>query len=134
MSAFQAVYAQLAPSPRGAYSPAVLVGNFLFVSGQLPLDRAGRMVQGTVDQEVEQALDNIRFLVEAAGGSLSDIAQCTVYINDISLWTEVNRRYRTFFDGVSVLPARTIVPVKELHCGARIEIQAIAILRDCKAS
>jgi 2-iminobutanoate/2-iminopropanoate deaminase len=117
-----------APLPGGHYSQAVRIGSFLFVSGQLPIDREGNVVKGTLAQETAQALENIRTIVEAAEGTIADIVQCTIYISDITHWTEVNGIYGAFFSEVRVLPARAVVPVKEMHYGARVEIQAIAVL------
>ena len=105
-------------------------GNLLFISGQLPLDKSGNVVNGSVAEEAKQALENIRAIVEAAEGTIADIVQCTIYISDIALWAEVNGIYGAFFSEVRVLPARAVVPVKEMHFGARIEIQAIAFLRN----
>ena len=124
----EAIHTDSAPQPRGHYSQAVRSGSLLFISGQLPLDREGNVVKGTMGEEAAQALENIRAIVEAAGGSTADIVQCTIYLSDISHWNEVNGVYGAFFSGVSVLPARAVVPVKEMHYSARIEIQAIAIL------
>jgi 2-iminobutanoate/2-iminopropanoate deaminase len=104
------------------------MGNFLFVSGQLPLDRGGTLVNGTVAEECAQALENIRAILEAADGTIGDIVQCTIYVSDIAQWPEVDGIYGAFFAEVPVLPARAVVPVKELHYGAHIEIQAIAFL------
>jgi 2-iminobutanoate/2-iminopropanoate deaminase len=104
------------------------MGNFLFVSGQLPFDRAGNLIRGSLAEEAAQALENIRVIVEAAEGTITDIVQCTIYVSDISHWSEVDGIYGAFFADVPVLPARAIVPVKELHYGAHIEIQAIAVL------
>jgi 2-iminobutanoate/2-iminopropanoate deaminase len=100
----------------------------LFISGQLPIDREGNVVKGTMAQEATQALENIRAIVEAAEGTIGDIMQCTIYISDIVHWQEVDGIYGAFFREVPVLPARSMVPVKEMHFGARIEIQAIAFL------
>ncbi len=104
------------------------IGSFLFVSGQLPIDRDGNVVSGSMAQETAQALDNVRAIVEAAAGTIADIVQCTIYISDMAYWAEVNGIYGAFFSEVSVLPARAVVPVKEMHYGAHIEIQAIAFL------
>lgn len=117
-----------APQPVGHYSQAVRIGNFLFVSAQLPLDQGGNVLTGTVAQEVAQALQNVRAIVEAADGTISDIVQCTVYISDIAYWPEINGIYGAFFSEVPILPARTVVQVKELPNGAHIAIQAIAFL------
>jgi 2-iminobutanoate/2-iminopropanoate deaminase len=124
----EAIKTASAPKPRGHYSQAVRVGSFVFVSGQLPVDREGNVVKGTVAQEAAQALENIRAIVEAAEGTIADIVQCTIYISDMEYWAEVNGIYGAFFSEVPVLPARAVVPVKEMHYGAHIEIQAIAFL------
>src|SRR5260370_21029593 len=124
----EAIQTVSAPRPRGHYSQAVRVGSLLFVSGQLPLDRDGNVVKGTVAQEAAQALENIRAIVEAAESTIADIVQCTIYISDIAHWAEVNDIYGAFFSEVPVLPARAVVPVKEMHYGAHIEIQAIAFV------
>jgi len=100
----------------------------LFVSGQLPIDHSGNFVKGTLAQETTQTLENIRAIVEAADGSTADIVQCTIYISDIADWPEVDGIYGVFFSDVKVLPACTVVPVKEMHHGAHIEIQAIAFM------
>jgi 2-iminobutanoate/2-iminopropanoate deaminase len=124
----EAIRTSLAPVPKGNYSQAVRAGNFLFVSGQLPLDVEGRAVAGTISDEAKQALSNVHAIVEAAGGTMGNIVQCTVYISDIAHWLEVDKVYSAFFFGVPVLPARTVIPVKEMHYGAHIEIQAIAVI------
>src|SRR5260221_6052684 len=82
----EAIKTTSAPQPRGHYSQAVRVGSLLFVSGQLPIDRDGNLVKGTVAQEAAQALENIRAIVEAAKGTVADIVQCTIYISDIAHW------------------------------------------------
>lgn len=123
----EAIETTNAPQPKGQ-SQAVRIGRILFVSGQMPLDRDGNLVTGTVAQETKQALENVRAIVQAANGSIADIVQCTVYISDIAHWAEVDRIYRGFFSEVRVLPARAVVPVKQMHGGAHVEIQAIASL------
>jgi len=118
-----------ATQPRGAYSQAVRIGSFLFVSGQLPLGQDGTLVNGSTAEQCSQALENVRAIVEAAGGTIAEIVQCTIYVSDIAHWTEVDGIYGAFFAEVPVLPARAVVPVKEMHYGAQIEIQAVAFLR-----
>lgn len=124
----KAITTSNAPKPRGHYSQAVRMGNFLSISGQLPLDRQGTLVNGSLAEETTQALENIRAIVEAADGTIADIVQCTIYVSDISHWAEVDGIYGAFFSEVPVLPARAVVPIKEMHYGAHIEIQAIAFL------
>jgi 2-iminobutanoate/2-iminopropanoate deaminase len=124
----EAIKTDNAPQPRGHYSQAVRMGNFLFVSGQLPINRDGNVVKGTMAEEATQALENIRAIVEAAEGTIADIVQCTIYISDMAHWTEINGIYGAFFAEVPVLPACAVVSVKEMHYGAHIEIQAVAFL------
>jgi len=125
----EAIKTRNAPQPRGHYSQAVRMGNLLFVSGQLPLVQDGTLVSGTMAEQCAQALENVRAIVEAAGGTIAEIVQCTIYVSDITHWTEVDGIYGAFFAEVPVLPARAVVPVKEMHYGAQIEIQAVAFLR-----
>jgi 2-iminobutanoate/2-iminopropanoate deaminase len=124
----EVIQTQSAPIPQGHYSQAVRVGSLVFISGQLPLDREGRMVSGAIVDEVKQVLSNVRAILEAAGGSTANLVQCTIYISEMSDWAEVNTVYGEFLSGVPVLPARAIVPVQEMHHGARVEIQAIAAI------
>lgn len=120
----------LAAQSRGHYSQGVRCGNFLFISGQLPIDPHGNVVKGTVSEQAAQALKNVRAIVEAAGGTIAQIVQCTIYISHIDDWAEVNGTYAAFFSAVRVAPARAVVPVKEMHYGSQIEIQAIAFLEE----
>ena len=126
----KAIETKNAPQPKGHYSQGVCAGNLLFISGQLPIALGGQMVSGTIAEEATQALENVRAIVEAADGTIADIVQCTIYISDNNLWTEVNNIYAAFFSKVRVLPARAVVPVKEMHYGAHIEVQAVAFLED----
>jgi 2-iminobutanoate/2-iminopropanoate deaminase len=124
----EAIVAQNIAQPKGFYSQAVRAGEFLFIAGQLPLDKDGSLVTGSISVQAAQALENVKAIVEAAGGTLSNIVQCTIYISDLTHWSEVNRVYTKFLSGVAVPPARAIVPVKEMHFGSLIEIQAVAHL------
>jgi 2-iminobutanoate/2-iminopropanoate deaminase len=123
-----AIQTKLAPLPKGNYSQAVRAGDLLFVSGQLPLDANGQFVGGTIGEQTQQVLSNVRAILEAAGASLAQLVQCTIYISDMALWPKVDKTYGDFMSEVPVLPARAVVPVKELHYGAQIEVQAIAKL------
>lgn len=124
----EAIKTTSAPMPRGHYSQAVRIGSFLFVSGQAPIDQRGNVVKGTMAEEAAQALENIRAIVEAADGTIADVVQCTIFVSDIAHLAVIDGIYGAFFSEVPVLPARAVVPVKEMPCGARIEIQAMAFL------
>ena len=116
-----------APSPGGHYAQGVSHGGFLFVSGQLPIDaKTGEKKTGAIEEQTQQVLDNVLAIVVAAGGDKSHIVKTTVYVSDIELWERVNEVYAEFFG--LYRPARAIVPVKELHHGFQIEIEAVAAL------
>ncbi len=116
-----------APSPGGHYAQGVSHGGFLFVSGQLPIDpKTGDQKTGGIEAQTRQALDNVLAVVVAAGADKSHVVKTTVYVSDIELWERVNDVYADFFG--LYRPARAIVPVKELHHGFQIEIEAVAAL------
>src|SRR5690242_13805152 len=119
-----------APEPRGFYSQAVRNGSLVFISGQLPLDPSGNLVSGGIAEHARQTLANVRAILEAAGGSIQDLAQVTVYITDLAHWPEFNAVYESFLGGVTFPPARAVVPVSALNKGALVEIQAIAVCKD----
>jgi 2-iminobutanoate/2-iminopropanoate deaminase len=114
-----------APTPAGHYSQAVVYNGLVFVAGQLAIDpQTGARLTGPIEEQTEQCLKNISEILNAAGSDLSRVLKMTVYISDIELWSGVNSVYaRVMGDD---RPARAIVPVKELHYGFKIEIEAIA--------
>lgn len=110
----------------GAYSAGVQVGEWLFVSGQGPLDLAtGEVIQGTIEEETLHTLSHIQKIVEAAGGSIDNIVKCTVHLENINDFDRYNVAYASFFKGIK--PARTTVQ-SVLSDGIKIEIDAIAII------
>lgn len=110
----------------GPYSPAVSVGNFLFLSGQIGLLPGTRTFAGEdITSQTRQALRNISTLLAREGLDSSDVVQCTVYLTDIRHYQEMNLVYGGFFVG-GRYPARTTVEVAELPAGALVEIAAIA--------
>ncbi len=116
-----------APLPGGHYAQGVAHGGFLFVSGQLPINPVtGEAKTGAIEEQTEQALNNVLAVVEAAGSDKAHIVKTTVYISGVELWGRVNAVYSTFFG--LYRPARAIVPVSTLHHGVQIEIDAVAAL------
>ena len=113
------------PSPRGPYSPAVRAGDFLFVSGQGPVDTAtDRISKGDIRHETRLALENIRRILEGCGSSLAEVVRCTVYLADMGEFAAMNEVYGEFFGEQK--PARTTVQVARLPFDIRVEIDAIA--------
>ena len=124
----RAVTAANAPAPVGPYSQAVVQGQLLFVSGQVPLDpKTGSLVAGDIEAQTEQAISNLRAILEAAGTSLARVVRTTVYVTDLSLFGRINEVYARFFCG-DPAPARATVQVAGLPLGAEVEIDAIAAL------
>ena len=110
---------------KGHYSPGVLLGNTLYISGQLPMDpETGKLTGGGIEEQTQTALANVERVLEAAGLGKENVAMCRVYIPDVSLWDAVNNVYAAFFG--THKPARVVVPTRELHHGALVEIEAIA--------
>jgi len=122
----QQIKTDLAPAPGGFYSQAVKNGSMVFISGQLPMDCNRHLIGHTPGQQAKQALKNMKAILEAAGGELRHLVQVTIYVANMDYWSEVNQVYGEFMAGVEIKPARAVVPVKDLHFGAQIEIQAIA--------
>jgi 2-iminobutanoate/2-iminopropanoate deaminase len=113
------------PKAIGPYSPAVRSGDLLFTSGQLGMDAAaGGLVPGGIEAETRAALEHCARLLEAAGGSLSDVLKTTVFLRDLADFARMNSVYAEFFPQDP--PARTTVQAAALPKGAAVEIECIA--------
>ena len=120
---------QGAPAPVGHYSSAVVHNGLIFVSGQLPRDAVtGEVETGAIEAQTELALRNVEDILKAAGSDLNHVLQFTIYVSEMELWDKVNETYARILGEHK--PARAIVPVKDLHFGTKIEIQAIAAVID----
>ena len=121
------VFSPNAPKPAGHYSQAVIHDNIIYVSGQLPIDPAtGQKRLGSIEEQTEQVLKNLAEIIKTAGSDINKVIKTTVYISDIQLWDRVNEVYGKFFG--EHRPARAVVPIKNLHFGFDIEIEAIVSL------
>jgi 2-iminobutanoate/2-iminopropanoate deaminase len=117
------------PIPKGHYSQAIVHNGLVYVSGQLPMGLViGEPLLGDIEAQTEAALLNVETVLKAAGSSLDQVVQMTIYISDMEYWGKVNEVYARVMGGHR--PARAIVPVKELHFGLGIEIQAIAAVSE----
>ncbi len=115
-----------APRPVGPYAQGVVVGNTLFISGQIGIEPStNRLVGGGIVPEAEQVLENLLAIVHAAGFGRADVVKTTVYLTDLADFASVNGVYGRYF--TESPPARATVQVAALPGGARVEIDAIAV-------
>ncbi len=121
------IFTKKAPTPVGPYSQGIRVGDLLFIAGQVPFNpETGEFIRGTIAEQTFQCMENIKHIVEAAGGHLGDIVRTTIYLTNIDDFTVVNETYGNFFDLDP--PARTTIGVAALPKGVAIEIDAIAYI------
>ena len=119
-----------APSNDNPYSQGVRADDTLHVSGYGPVDpETGEDVEGDIETQTERVLDNVAAVVEAAGGSLSDVVKVTVYLTDLDDYDRVNEAYGTKFDEAGGdSPARVCVEVSRLPGDVAVEMDAVAYL------
>jgi 2-iminobutanoate/2-iminopropanoate deaminase len=115
-----------APAPRGPYSPAVRAGDYIFVSGQIPMDPVTNQTRlGDIAAETRQVLENIRLNLEGCGATLADVVKTTVFLTNIQEFAAMNAAYAEVFGDSK--PARSTIGVAALPLpGAKVEIEAIA--------
>lgn len=124
----QSVSTPKAPGAIGPYSQAIITGNLLFASGQLPINpETGKMPEGSIGNRARQVFENLRAIVEEAGGTLDDVVKTTVFLTDLQDFKEMNEVYATYFS--APFPARSAVQVAALPLGADIEMEAIVSLK-----
>jgi 2-iminobutanoate/2-iminopropanoate deaminase len=123
------VFTANAPKPAGHYSQGIIHNGLVYVAGQVAIDPAtGERKLASIEEQTEQTLKNVAAILEAAGSDMNHVLKTTVYVTDIELWGQVNETYARVFG--EHRPARAIIPVKDLHYGFKIEIEAIATLRE----
>jgi 2-iminobutanoate/2-iminopropanoate deaminase len=116
-----------APGAVGPYSQAIVTGNLIFTAGQIPLVPAtGQMVEGGIEAQTRQVLDNLKAVLEAAGSSLDKIVKTTVFLQSMNDFAAMNTVYAEYFP--SNPPARSTVEVAKLPRGALVEIETIAVI------
>lgn len=113
-----------APAAIGSYSQAIQAGNFLYVSGQIPVNPATGSIPEKISDQATQSLENLKAILEAGGYSLSDVVKTTVFVTDIKNFAEVNGIYAGYFGKEA--PARSFVAVEALPKGVGLEIEAVA--------
>ena len=120
------IQTEAAPAAVGPYSQGVKAGNYVFVSGQLPLDPSTGLFPDDIKAQTAQSLKNVQAVLRAAGADLNKVVKSTVFLTDINDFAAVNEVYVTFFNEIP--PSRSAVQVAALPKGANIEIEVIAYI------
>lgn len=114
-----------APAPKGAYAQVVRAGDFLFVSGQGPIDPASQeLVPGEIRAQTKLTLENIERILAGCGASKRNIVKCGVFLTSAADFSAMNEAYAAFFDGA--MPARTTVQAALVAPGMKVEIDCVA--------
>lgn len=115
-----------APAAIGPYSQAIVCGNMLYTSGQIPLDPdTGVLIQGDVRVQTERVMKNLKAVLEAAGTSFDQIVKTTCFLSDMADFGAFNEVYARY---ITSAPARSCVAVKDLPKGALVEVEVIAVM------
>ena len=125
----QVVKTGLAPEAIGPYSQAIKAGGFVFVSGQIPTDpETGQFVPGGIAEQTRQVMKNLAAVLDAAGSDLQLVVKTSVFLADMEEFAAMNEVYGKFFSDEP--PARATVQAARLPRDARVEIEAVALLRE----
>lgn len=119
-----------APSAAGPYSQGIEINGIVFVSGQLPTNAGTGQVPDGIAAQTRQTFENIKMIVEEAGGTMEDIVKCSVFLRDLDDFAEMNQIYGTFFR--EPYPARVTVEAAGFLGNVKIEIDAVAVLKKDK--
>lgn len=116
-----------APKPKGPYSQAVIHNGLLYISGQIPVNpETGIIVRGTIEEEAEIVLNNIKAIIEDAGAGMKDVLKVTCYLADMDDFERFNNVYKEYFREEP--PARTTIEAKRLPLDVQVEIDAVVSL------
>jgi 2-iminobutanoate/2-iminopropanoate deaminase len=120
------VFTAKAPSPGASpHSQAIIAGNLVFTQGSIYLTPEGKLLEGTIDEQIHQIMHNLQAILEEAGVTFADVVKATIYVTDMGLYAKVNEIYASYMS--DPYPARETVCVKELPLGAKVEISMIAM-------
>jgi len=113
-----------APKATGPFSQAIIDGNLIFTSGSIYLTPEGKLLEGTIEEQIHQIMKNLQSILKEAGAHFSNVVKTTIYVTDMSIYGKVNEVYGTYM--TDPFPAREVVCVKELPLGAKVEISMVA--------
>lgn len=118
-----------APEPIAPFSHATAAGDFIFVTGQMPIvPETGEYVRGSFAEQTDAVMNNLELVLRAAGSDWDHVLHCRIYLTDFARYAEVNDAYRRWFSP-GRLPARTCIGVTGLAGGANVEIDLLATKR-----
>lgn len=118
---------QNAPAPIGPYNQAVLTGNTLYISGQIPINpQTGKLVEGDIAKETMQCMENLKAILTEAGMTFENVVKSSIFISDMNQFSEINTVYSEYFDA-DTAPARETVEVANLPKFVNVEISMIAV-------
>ncbi len=112
-------------SPIGPYNQAVVIGNLIYTAGQIPLDQAGHMIPGSIKEQTEQVIVNLKAVLEHAGSSLDKVVKATVFLKDLNDFAGMNEVYGKYFKAQTA-PARSTLEVARIPKDSLVEIEVVA--------
>ena len=113
--------------PIGTYSPYIKAGNTIYVSGQIPINPdSGQLVQGHIQIAIQQVFENLKTVIQDAGGTLDQIVKLTVYVTNLDYFEDVNEVMQQYF--IAPYPARALIEVSRLPKDAPVEMDAVVVL------
>ena len=116
-----------APAPIGPYNQAVLTGNTLYISGQIPIDpKTGNLIEGDIQKETKQSMENLKAVLEAAEMTFENVVKSSIFVKDMHQFSQINEVYATYFNAETA-PARETVEVANLPKFVNVEISMIAV-------
>ena len=118
------LYTKNSPAAIGPYSQAVLIDNLVFLSGQIPLNNKGKMVEGTTEQQTQQIFKNIEAILVESGSTLNDLVNLTIFLTNLDDFEVINKTMMSWL--TRPYPARSCVEVNALPKGSAVEVEAIA--------
>lgn len=124
----QVIQTENAPAPIGPYNQAILSGNTLYISGQIPVDAAtGKLIEGNIKKEADQCMKNLKAILTEANMTFENIVKASIFLSDMNQFAAVNEVYGSYFDAETA-PARETVEVANLPLFVNVEISMIAVM------
>ena len=116
-----------APAPVGPYNKSVLVGNTLYLSGQIAINQAeGKLMTDNIEDETHQVMKNLSYVLSEAGMNFENVVKCSVFVKDMEMYSRINAVYASYFNE-DTAPARELVQVANLPKYVNVEVSCIAV-------